>query len=171
MFIGPMFSGKSTNLTNKFMFLENQNKILLKPKIDSRSQDSIVLHSGEKIKAHTINTTIADFIEDNRNILKPKTTFFIDECQFIENIYDDVRILINNGHDVYLAGLNSDFKQEPFNDFLNCIAFASKVIFLTSECQCGSRAIFTKRLSKTQTQVLIGGNNEYIPVCDNCLIN
>ena len=67
-----------------------------------------------------------------------------------------------------IAGLDGDFKREPFGDILKLIPLAEKVIKLNALCKfCkdGTEAPFTKRLINADIQQLVGGADSYAAVC------
>ena len=67
---------------------------------------------------------------------------------------------------VYVCGLDGDYQQSKFGEILDLIPCSENVVRLSALCKiCGKKACFTKRISSSDDQVLIGGQEDYIPVC------
>ena len=67
-----------------------------------------------------------------------------------------------------IAGLDGNFKREPFGDILRLIPHAESVVKLHAlcmKCRDGTKASFTKRIINSEDNILIGTSSEYIPVC------
>lgn len=168
LIIGPMFSGKSTYLINKYKFyLLNNKKILsIKPLIDNRYiTDKIVTHTQEFIDCKIINK-LSDI---NNNDLLLYDVLIIDEGQFFNDLKNIIIEWINkyNLH-IIISGLNSDYKKEKIGQILDLIPYCDNCIKLNSTCnKCndGTIAPFTYRIIKSEEQILIGGTDIYIPVC------
>ena len=92
---------------------------------------------------------------------------FIEEAQFFNNLYEFVnKHLINKSF--VIAGLDGDFKRNPFGDILKLIPLADKVKKLNALCKfCkdGTEAPFTKRLIVSDEIKLVGGSDSYASVC------
>ena len=72
---------------------------------------------------------------------------------------------------VYICGLDGDFKRERFGNLLDLVPMCDKVTKLTALCgfcKDGTRAIFTYRTSASNEQVLIGEKDSYVPLCRKC---
>ena len=144
---GPMFAGKSEELIRRIKRLEYAHKktLVFKPKIDNRySENEIVSHS--KIKTRSIN------IETAQDILKyvdhDTEAVVIDEVQFLDHeIVHVAEDLANRGIRVIVAGLDRDFRGEPFQNMPELLALAEDVTKLTAICmRCGAPATRTQRL-------------------------
>lgn len=178
---GPMFSGKSTELLRQKHRAELAGKRvgLFKPRIDNRySQDSVVTHDG---LSHT-----AYIVEDGLDLLntvvfsrKPAgfTDIFIDEVQFFnKDFYLVVQTLLNGGVNVYVAGLNTDFRGEPFPALKELLVRADYATRLFAVCKlCGSyEATMTQRLVNgkpakiTDPVIVLGGEESYEARCRDC---
>lgn len=174
LFLGPMFAGKSTNLINKLRELyesgiNSDNILLINHKIDNRYNDKsfISTHNGDSVESIPLNELSNIF--DNKIIdLETKTYILIDEGQFFNDLYPNVIKLLKAGKTIYVSGLDGDFKQKPFNEsgLLDLIPYATTVQKLTARCSvCNKIAPFTKRIIKSDEQILVGGANDYQPVC------
>lgn len=172
---GPMFAGKSEELIRRIKRLEYAHKktLVFKPKIDNRySENEIVSHS--KIKTRSIN------IETAQDILKyvdrDTEAVVIDEVQFLDHeIVHVVEELANRGIRVIVAGLDRDFRGEPFQNMPELLALAEDVTKLTAICMCcGAPATRTQRLvngepaSYDDPIIIVGASESYEPRCRHC---
>ena len=96
---------------------------------------------------------------------------FINEGQFFPDLRDVVKTLVETCQkEVYVCGLDSDFRREPFGDILRLITLCDSVEKLKARCvRCQNDAIFTHRVSNEVEQVVIG-SDEYIPLCRECFL-
>lgn len=68
-----------------------------------------------------------------------------------------------------MAALDGTFQRKPFGNIINLLPIAEKVTKLTAVCvYCSKEASFTKRVIDCQEIELIGGEEEYKPVCRAC---
>lgn len=173
---GPMFSGKTTRLLDiykKYSFCEIETMVINYAK-DNRYSDKM-LSSHDKVMIPCVKalhlSDIVDFKRfniTNSDFLNAKA-ILINEGQFFDDIVDWVTIAVEKYHkNVYICGLNSDYKRNKFGDWLDLETISDKVVMLHSFCShCKKKpAIFTHRLSKEVELEVIG--TEYIPVCRNC---
>jgi thymidine kinase len=69
---------------------------------------------------------------------------------------------------VYVCGLDGDFKRKRFGDLLDLIPICDSVTKLHSRCDmCHNNAAFSHRLTNETLQVVIGSSN-YVPLCRTC---
>jgi thymidine kinase len=169
---GCMFSGKSEELIRRLKRAQiaKLQVQVFKPTIDTRySSIEVVSHTGEKIKAEAISNSkeILNKISDGVNVIG------IDEAQFYDmEIIDVVRGISRKGVRVILAGLDMDFKGEPFGPMGNLLAIADEVTKLHAICMvCGEDATMTQRLINgkpakyTDPVVMIGASESYEARC------
>ena len=172
---GPMFAGKSEELIRRIKRLEYAHKktLVFKPKIDNRySENEIVSHS--KIKTRSINIEKAEDILPY--IEKDTEAVVIDEVQFLDHkIVPLVEDLANRGIRVIVAGLDRDFRGEPFQNMPELLALAEDVTKLTAICmKCGAPATRTQRLvnhepaSYDDPIIIVGASESYEPRCRHC---
>lgn len=170
--VGPMYSGKSEELIRRLRRAQiaKQKIQAFKPSIDDRySMNEVVSHSGEKIKAKPIETSqqIYDLIDDDTEVVG------IDEVQFFDDgIIDICRQLANKGLRVIVAGLDMDFRGEPFACTPYIMAIAEFVDKLTAVCvKCGNPANRTQRLidgspaNYDDPTIKVGANESYEARC------
>jgi thymidine kinase len=168
LILGPMFSGKTSYLIG--IYKKNQfcniPVAVINHSIDTR-YDPVLLSSHDQIKIPCIQSTNIMDIELEPNI----EVVIINEGQFFPDLYSGVVLLLERNIKVYVGGLDGDFKQDKFGQILDLIPLCDKVTKLTSLCSVcknGTKAIFTKRLTTEEEQVVVGSSN-YIPVCRQCL--
>lgn len=144
---GPMFAGKSEELLRRIRILRfsKQNIICFKPSIDDRySKDEIASHAGGKYKAYAVKN-----VEEMKSLIKDNTDVVaIDEIQFFSHdVIDFLEALADKGIRVIVAGLDMDFRGEPFSFMGELLARAEFVTKLTAACKvCGKAASRTQRI-------------------------
>ena len=92
----------------------------------------------------------------------------INEGQFFQGLKQFCANCLSDGKTVVVCGLDGDYRQEPFGEILDLIPISQELIRLNALCQeCGdgTLAYFTKRKGSATKQVVIGGNELYLPVC------
>lgn len=176
--IGPMFAGKSTYLVksiNETIEAIGENSVLvIKHKSDNRYEEdntksNIITHDKTSYPCLSVNnlSEIIKLYDEKLNTTIEK--IFIDEAQFFDDLYDIVIYLVEYKKiDVLIVGLDGDFERRTFGkgDILKLIPFADSVQKLNSRCYiCNKPAPFTKRIVKSQEQVIVGGADIYQPAC------
>ncbi len=169
---GSMFSGKSEELIRRVRRATygNLSVRVFKPAIDNRyKEDSIVSHNGTSVLARPVSESLAILPEvgDSVDIVG------IDEVQFFdENIVEVVECLADRGIRVIVAGLDTDFRGEPFGKVPELMALSESVTKLNAICPvCGSPASRTQRLidgepaSYDDPIILVGASESYEPRC------
>jgi thymidine kinase len=146
---GPMFSGKSEELIRRLRRAEiaGQRTLLVKPRIDDRYDVThVVSHSGSRLRA-----VAADSAADVLRLSEGYEVVGIDEAQFFDaGIVDAAETMVGRGARVIAAGLDTDFRHEPFGAMPILLALAEFVDKLQAVChRCGGPA--------TRTQRLVGG--------------
>jgi len=166
--LGPMFSGKSTELIRKIRLAKTINKkvLVIKPKIDNRYDDNkVVSHSFESEICQTVdNLESLDLIIINYDLI------VIDEGQFFSDLKQYVLKWLDINHkDIIIGGLDGDFERKPIGQILELIPYSDKCVKINSLCKMcnnGNEGIFTHRISKQLTnQIEIGGSETYMPLC------
>lgn len=168
LIIGPMFSGKSTEIIKHVRLLKLINKkiLIVKPKIDDRYiEGKITSHNFESVDCKIINN-LNDISDSEINDIN---TLIIDEGQFFNDLYETVYRWLNIFTiNIIVAGLDGDFQRKPIGQILNLIPLSNKCIKLNSVCNIckdGTEAPFTYRHTESKETILIGGSETYIPVC------
>lgn len=169
---GPMFAGKSEELIRRINTLTYSKKkiVAFKPKIDNRyDKSAIASHSGLKYKGYAIN----DCNEILEHVDKTTDVVAIDEVQFFTNdIIKICELLADEGKRVIVAGLDMDFRGEPFGPMAELLSRAEIVTKLTASCTiCGMAATRTQRLingepaSYKDPTILVGAKESYEARC------
>lgn len=169
---GSMFSGKSEELIRRVRRTQfaKQEIAVYKPKLDNRySEESVVSHNGTAVIAKAMENA-SSILED----LNPKVDVVaIDEVQFFDDaIVGVAQKLANSGYRVILAGLDQDFRGEPFGPMPELLSIAEQVTKLQAVCAvCGSPASRTQRLINGEPAcyddpiILVGASEAYEPRC------
>ncbi len=169
---GCMFSGKSEELIRRLKRAQiaRQKVQVFKPSIDTRySEIEVVSHNGEKITGIPVKDSaeLYSLIDRNADVIG------IDEAQFFdEGIVKVANKLADEGFRVILAGLDMDFRREPFGPMPNLLAIADDVQKLHAICTiCGEDAMYTQRLINGQPAnyndpvIMIGASEKYEARC------
>ncbi len=163
LIIGPMFSGKTTELLRiaKRLSSINLNVLLLNYFEDTR-------YSKTEMSTHDKNSLPCIFVEDLMKVnYNNHDIICINEAQFFSNLVTFCKEAISKNKTIYVCGLDGDYKQEKFGEILDLIPLSNTITKLhafCAVCKNGTPAYFTKRLINNNEQKLIG-TEEYIPVC------
>ena len=174
---GCMFAGKTEELIrriNVFKFAKKE-VVVFKPKIDNRySENLIVSHAGSSVKSVLVqkSTEILEFMKQHPEY----EILAIDEVQFFD---EDIVLVINDladaGKRVMVAGLDMNFRGEPFGVMPILMTQAEFVTKLTAVCtQCGSPGTRTQRLVNGKPAkyddplILVGASESYEARCRHC---
>ncbi len=173
--IGPMFSGKTTSLINNYtnIIKNNYKCAVITHNDDIRySIDKLSSHDKSMIDCFKCNS-LAEFNESCKDNIKDIDFILIDESQFFNDLQHYVLFFVNKLHkNVYVYGLDGDFKQQRFGQVFDIIPYCDKIQKLHSSCHtCKKQAIFSHRTTNSIEQVLIGSEDKYIPLCRQCLFN
>ncbi|NTV30793.1 thymidine kinase [candidate division WWE3 bacterium] len=174
---GCMFAQKTSRLQDLVRRAEiaRLNWISFKPFIEQRySPDRIVSHDGRQMNAIVIQRAeeILAYIREDTQVVA------IDEAQFLnDEIINVVITLASRGIQVYIAGLDTDFRGLPFGPIPGLLAIAQRVEKLTAICTlCGEEATRTIRLPQNEggvndeETIIVGGKEVYEPRCLECFL-
>jgi len=173
---GCMYAGKTEELLRRVRRIEYAKKsvIVFKPTIDNRySNDEVVSHNKNKTKS--INILKANDIYNY--VVEPYPyAIVIDEVQFMdEEILDVCNFYANKGVRVICAGLDKDFRGEPFGIMPEILAMAEKVTKLDAICSvCGGIATRTQRIIDGKPAyyddpvIMVGAKEQYEARCRHC---
>lgn len=172
---GCMFAGKTEELIRRINVLSyaRKNILVFKPKIDDRySTTEIASHAGSKVPCIVISEAkeILNHVNYDTDVVA------IDEVQFFdEDVVDICEYLADSGLRVMVAGLDKDFRGEPFGVLPDLLTRAEFVTKLTAVCaKCGAPATRTQRIingkpaSFNDPIVLVGAKETYEPRCRHC---
>ena len=147
---GCMFAGKTEELIRRINRIKYAKKdvVVFKPAIDNRySENDVVSHNQKKVPSISVKSSLE--IEAYLNKLgKLPYAVCIDEAQFFDKgIIPLLENLADNGVRVIVAGLDLDFRGEPFGIMPEILARAEEVTKLHAICQvCGDIASRTQRI-------------------------
>ena len=168
--LGPMFSGKTTELIriyNRYTNCDIPCCVVNHSCDKKRWNDTTDManHNGTRIPCIYVEK-----LKDIVNMVGEYDIFLINEGQFFEDLYDIVNLLTNlHKKKVYISGLDGDFKRDTFGNWLDIIPHSNHIEKLKSICcDCKKNAaIFSHRITKEKEQKVIG-NDIYIPLCRKC---
>lgn len=173
---GCMFAGKTEELIRRINRITYAKKtvIVFKPKIDNRyDEGSVVSHSQKKIKSIVISN--ASEILENLPKEMPYA-IAVDEVQFFgEELIPVIESLANSGVRIICAGLDQDFRGEPFGIMPMILSRAEYVTKLQAICQvCGQPATRTQRIINGEPAdyddpiILVSAAEKYEARCRHC---
>jgi thymidine kinase len=168
-----MFSGKTEELLRRVRRAQiaRQKVQVFKPLIDNRySTDHVQSHDSNRILSRPIEKArdILKYVEDNTRVVG------IDEAQFFdEQIVDVAQKLAYRGIHVIVAGLDLDYRGQPFGPMPRLLAVAEDVTKLSAVCViCGNAASRTQKIAGAMnsegTRVAVGAKELYEARCRFC---
>lgn len=165
LFTGCMFSGKSLNLINKTLQL-NESYECFKPDIDSRDGDFIVSRDSDiKLPARRIKN-LSEILNSKAKIVVMDEIQFFNRDSFEKTILD----LKQMNKIVLMSGLDRIASGEFWDTYKVAEKLADEVIRLNAICdECGGVASYTKKISGADVDIEIESENvRYIAVCEKC---
>ena len=186
LFIGPMFSGKTSKLVEiyKQCLFCSIPVAVINHSIDTRYHNNL-LSTHDKVMIPCIQTNklkdiwqyetinesdiILPYIDDSVKLINADV-IIINEGQFFEDLLPAVEHMLQHNKKIYVGGLDGDFERKKFGQILELIPLCDKVTKMTSLCgicKNGTPGIFSKRISAEKEQTVVGSDN-YIPVCRSC---
>lgn len=170
LIVGPMFSGKTTELINVYKNIPNKSiAIVINHSSDKRYTDKneMMSHDLQGIPCYNFNEIrqIYDIESDLNNI----KYILINEAQFFHDLIRMVTIFVEKYKmNIYVAGLDGDFKKQKFGPILELVPFCDDIIKLHGKCAyCNLPSSFSKRISDEEEQISVGNVN-YKPTCRKC---
>lgn len=165
---GSMFSGKTEELIRRLnrAKIAKQKIEIFKPAVDTRYHETSVVSHNES----SIRSTPVQFANDILLLAGDSDVVGIDEAQFLDmELIRVARTLANKGKRVILAGLDMDFKGEPFGPMPGLMGIAEFVTKVHAICmKCGGVASYSYRLATSDKKVLLGEHDAYEARCRNC---
>jgi thymidine kinase len=168
-----MFSGKTEELLRrvKRAQIARQKVQVFKPILDDRySKDHVQSHDSNRIASIPIQNPVElfNFLEDNTRVIG------LDEAQFFDDsVIDVAQKLAYRGIHVIVAGLDMDFRGQPFGPMPGLLAIAEAVTKLSAICViCGAPATRTQKISGTPSDsshpIAVGAKEMYEARCRFC---
>ncbi|MFO0415576.1 MAG: thymidine kinase [Bacteroidota bacterium] len=165
---GSMFSGKTEELIRRLKRarIANLQVEIFKPAVDVR-------YDEVKIVSHDENAIQSTPIYNSQKILlmaEGVDVVGVDEAQFFDaEITNVCEQLALKGARVIVAGLDMDYKMQPFGQMPNLLAVADYITKLHAICVvCGNIANYSYRTSVDEAQLLLGAKDKYEPRCRHC---
>ena len=161
---GSMFSGKTEELIRRLKRAQfaRQKVEIFKPVVDTRyNEDMVVSHDANEIRSTAVPAAAnIRLLADDCDVVG------IDEAQFFDDeIVAVCNDLANKGIRVVVAGLDMDFKGNPFGPMPALMATAEYVTKVHAICtRTGNLANYSFRKSSNEKLVLLGETEEYEPL-------
>ena len=165
---GCMFSGKTEELIRRLKRAQfaHQRIEIFKPLTDVRyHEENIVSHNANEIRSTPVDSSLNILLMAN-----DAEVIGIDEAQFFDKELPHVCAeLAKRGVRVIAAGLDMDFRANPFGPMPNLLAQAEFVTKVHAVCmKCGDSATHSFRITNEESQVLLGEKDSYEPRCRTC---
>jgi len=172
---GSMFCGKTEELIRRVRRAQiaRRQVQVFKHSLDARyAEQKVASHDGAQLEAAPVESTA-----QLRAAIAPETTVVaIDEGQFFDDDLADLCVeLAHRGARVIVAGLDMDFRGEPFGPMPRLMALAERVDKLQAICVvCGGPASHTQRLiggrpaAYDDPVILVGAEEVYEARCRGC---
>ena len=161
---GSMFSGKTEELIRRLKRAKfaRQKVEIFKPTIDNRyDEEKVISHDSNEIRSTPVPAAAnIPILADGCDVVG------IDEAQFFDDeIVQVCNDLANRGIRVIVAGLDMDYKGNPFGPMPALMATAEYVTKVHAVCtRTGNLANYSYRKSKSDSLVLLGETEEYEPL-------
>ena len=178
LFVGPMFSGKTTELIRRITthVFAGKKCLVIKFAQDTRySKTKIVSHNKQsEYEAFNCSSKIIDSLNELK--LDSFDVIGIDEAQFFEDVAEIFVPLSDSGKTIIVSGLDADKYRKPFGKILDIAPFSDQIIKLNAVCGICKKARAAHSLMKGQTiddpkhetEISIGGNESYFAICTKC---
>lgn len=192
--VGPMFSGKSQEINRRLIYIDYYNQsrqqrfdgsetisyIILRPNTDTRSEE---MRSVPYQDRNWVFCRPGDIFRDDAGgelHLFDYDYIILDEAQFFKTeVIDQVKSLLNEDKYVIIAGLDKDYRGEPFSKFMSwSLCQADDVTKLTAICAvCGAPSTMAKLVSDDDSEIIEGNiviedeTHHYVPMCRKCMCN
>lgn len=163
-----MFSGKTEELIRRMKRARfaRQRVEIFKPAMDTRySSEEVVSHDASSLQSTAVTTSSEILL-----LATESDVIGVDEGQFFDaDLPHVVQELARSGKRVIVAGLDQDFKGQPFGPMPELMAVAEYVTKLHAICLvCGAPANHSQRLAEGSERVLLGAVDAYEPRCREC---
>ena len=166
---GGMFSGKSEELVRRLRraLIARQRVQVFKPKADTRSApEHIVTRDNRALEAYAVSSTA----ELREKLELGVEVVAIDEAQFFDmELVELLNELADLGMRVIVAGLDQDYRRQPFGPMPALLATAEYVDKMHAVCvRCGAPASYSQRTAGGDEQLQVGDLEAYEARCRRC---
>ena len=167
--LGPMWAGKSSYIIGKirrYRAIGWEVLVIANPLDDRYGTHVVSSHDKEQVSALAI-ADLNSLFEQTQ--YKQAKLLVIEEAQFYKGLYDFVKNAVErDGKHVVCVGLDGDADRNPFGEILRLIPLCDnveKIKSLCAECGDGTPALFTHRITQSSTQIQVGAEGTYKPLC------
>ena len=169
LIVGPMFSGKSTELLRRVRRHRFGRRAILivKHTADTRYTSSAAVVTHDRVTETSV--CVDRLARLDAAAWARADVIAIDEGQFMPDLREFCLGACERGKQVLVAALDGTFEREPFGQVCALVPHAERVDKLCAVCGvCGHDAPFTRRLTGETDVVVVGSDDTYVPVCRVC---
>lgn len=196
IYLGPMYAGKTTKLMDMYNSEKDLNKVIIDFEPVEYCYEGIIKNhkniqydaikakclydtlciykcKGNLALSHDLTSVYDPTLNDRTlSIIKEKVEYansiYINEAQFFPDLYKFVLEQLRKKKNIYLYGLDGDFRQQKMGSLLELIPHSDFVCKMNSICnRCNNNAIFSKRIVDVD-ELYLPDENAYIPLCRIC---
>lgn len=168
VFVGPMFSSKTTKLLLALERFKYQHRriMVFKPSIDDRYHESeVVSHGGWHHTAVTVKEG-KDIFEKLSEAEHAPQVVAVDEAFMIPGVADALIYLYQLGIDIVVSTLDLSATGKPFSEVEKLMAWATHIEKCSAVCtECGRDAYYTHKKQTSGDEIEVGGSELYEPRC------
>ena len=169
LYCGPMWAGKSSYIIGKirrYRAIGWEVLVVANPLDDRYGSHVVSSHDKEQVSALAI-ADLTKLYEEPR--YQSSRLLVLEEAQFYRGLYEFVKTAVERDKKhVVCVGLDGDAERKPFGEILSLIPLCDnveKIKSLCAQCGDGTPALFTHRITQTQTQIQVGAEGTYTPLC------
>lgn len=167
---GCMFSGKTEELIRRVRRAQyaRQRVVVFKPRVDTRySETHVVSHEKKALESYVIGEP-----SEMLALAREMEVVGIDEGQFFgPELVQVCEELANHGKRVIVAGLDQDFRGQPFEPIPQLLAVAEYITKVLAICmKCGNPADRSQRIVRREARFLLGDTDAYEARCRRCFV-
>lgn len=167
-----MFGGKTTETLKRILWAKNgefRETHVFKPSFDTRyAETEIVSHDGLKATAHNIAEIPTTAFSKGSLVVLDEVQFFM-EPYFHGDVVAWVRTLLEQDIEVLAAGLDMDWRGEPFDVTARLLAMANEAKKVTANCTCCGKPAsktYKKQQDPNSGSVELGSTDLYEARCN-----
>jgi len=170
VYMGPMFSGKTSRLLMKLDRYKFRNKkvVLFKPTMDDRyGHEVVVTHTGLSQSAVCVShaSDLLKYLAD----VPEQDVVAVDEAFMIKGIADVLIYLYKLGVTIVVSTLDLSATCKPFMNVRDLLVWATCVEKCSAVCNvCGCDAHYTYRKQVSDDEIQVGGADLYEARCFTC---
>lgn len=169
IFTGPMMSGKTSHLIEKYHELAHQG---IGVEYYKFTADTNYALEPSEIYSRNNHCVRGKLIQSFQQVSPQHNHVFFDEAQFcaiVNKNYQKYFFDVTHGRHIYIAGLDMDWQDMPFEATSFFMAIADQVNKYTANCHiCGKPAQHSEKLTEREDR--FDENAEYLPICRVCRV-